>query len=224
MTGYLAFPPGSPPFRFQYVQPLVPDPEELKRQAELETQQRIKAEAWEARCRRDAEIRRKRLERQEAAARLGELDWVRSGGLIRDDHGYVDMARTEMYRAEIRIIDEEKRLIDPWNAYEKSWRIVTTSDRPIKWSDIPWPVHKHPTTVDELTPDAIAEFIFSPLKVRAATGTRKEKIRASLLRWHPDKLSSVLARVINEEKELVREGVNTVCIALRKLQDDDARL
>ncbi|TFK89660.1 hypothetical protein K466DRAFT_465961, partial [Polyporus arcularius HHB13444] len=166
--------------------------------------------AWEESQRKAAEVRRKRLEQERALALEGELYWVSMGGSIRDVYGRKDKARTEELRAEVRIRKEERKLLDRWDAYETRWRALLAATTPIAFSDIPWPVDPPPTCIDALTPDAIAEFLFAPLRVRANTVAKRDRIRASLLRWHPDKLSAVAARTIEEDAESVRVGINTV--------------
>ena len=177
--------------------------------------------AWEEWLRQAAEVRRRRLEQERAVALEGELYWVSMGGSIRDAYGRKDKARTEELRAEVRIRKEERQLLDRWDAYEMRWRTLLASAAPITFSDIPWPVDSQspPSSVDALTADAVAEFLFAPLRVRANKISKKDRIRASLLRWHPDKLSAVVARTVAEDVDSVRAGINTVFRVLMALQD-----
>ncbi|PCH44921.1 hypothetical protein WOLCODRAFT_27147 [Wolfiporia cocos MD-104 SS10] len=152
------------------------------------------------------------------------MAWVRAGGVLYDRQGRRDDARTEELRAEIRLQDEEKRVMEQWNAYEDRWRILLATDTPVAFADVPWPLSPAPVTASELTSEAVEKFLFAPLNVRQNTVTKRERIRASLLRWHPDKVSAVLQRVVEGDADAVRNGVNTVFLCLRALQDKDRQL
>lgn len=224
VKGYFAFPPtadGRVLFTFSQrpQNDLQVAREQADREAEAEQERRTKELAWEERCQRDAQVRQERLERERAEALVGEMDWVRAGGSLRDANGRRDVVRTEQLRAEIRLQDEEKRLMAQWDAYEARWRALLASSSTVSFRDVPWPTPTAPSSVDELTNAAIADFIFGPLQVRKNTITRRERIRASLLRWHPDKVYSILVRTVEEDTNVVREGVNTVFRCLKALQD-----
>jgi len=98
----------------------------------------------------------------------------------------------------------------------------------VRFCDVPWPVRKPlmERDVDGLTTRAIGEFLFESLDVgvdgddRGKTA-RKERIRAALVRWHPDKIAPLLSRIVPEDMEMVREGVYRVFYALRTLQDEE---
>ncbi|RPD65644.1 hypothetical protein L226DRAFT_530813 [Lentinus tigrinus ALCF2SS1-7] len=216
MLGYFAFPPPG----FGPSLPVSTNDESQESAANVESlpdAQDIDA-LWEERQRQAAEARRRRLEQQRAVALEGELYWVSMGGSIRDVYGRKDKARTEELRAEVRIRNEERKLLDRWDAYETRWRAMMASPTPIAFNDIPWPVDPHPSSVDDLSSDAVAEFLFAPLRVRANTISKKDHIRMSLLRWHPDKLSAVVARTIEEDADSVRAAINAVFCVLRALQ------
>lgn len=227
MTGYFVFPP---PFTCAPPAPRAPlgsssaENQTFPAQEPLvETQQPPKQSKGEtlAQQRRleEEKLHQQRLERERQEIRKAELEWVRSGGVLRDPRGRRDKARTEMYRAEVRRQDEERAILDRWNTYEERWRKLLTSDDLVSWTDIPWPIQDTPTSVEQLTPCAISDFLFAPLKVQGVSGTRKEKLRQALLRWHPDKLALLISRVVDMEDGKVVEGINAVFRSLRVLQD-----
>ena len=127
--------------------------------------------------------------------------------------------RTERIRQELRLQVEEQLLMERWKAYEAHWRVLLVSNGPVTFGDLPWPLQSTPgpVNVQQLTQAAISEFLLAPLRVRTNTVTQKERIRASLLRWHPDKLASVLRRVVEEDVDNVREGVGAVFMCLKAL-------
>jgi len=227
--GYFAFPPVVTPdgrieFIFTANQPQE-DEEALLREREAEAareaEEARKEQAWQERCRRDAQIHEECLARERAEALIGEMAWVRAGLSLRDENGRRDMVRTEQLRAEVRLLDAEERLMSHWNAYQARWRTLLATSTPVAFADIPWPLYTSPKSVEELVPSAIEEFLMGPLKVRKNTVTRRERVRASLLRWHPDKLSALLMRVVQEDEVVVRDGINAVFRSLKALQDGE---
>lgn len=226
MTGYFAFPPLPPPPSAAEV-PRVPfsSAENLTREnasnshavpraSEQATgKKRSKAERELA-----EEKRRARLERERQDIYLSELAWVRSGGILRDAKGRRDKARTEAFREEIRLQDEERRIMETWNAYETRLRALQSSRTVLTWENIPWPVASTPSEPTYLTPETVADFIFATFKVRGIPIGKKERLRTSILRWHPDKFAPLMPRVPEHERERVVEGVNAVFRSLRQLQ------
>ncbi|KAH9926697.1 uncharacterized protein B0H18DRAFT_1005162 [Fomitopsis serialis] len=229
--GYFAFPPTvTPDGRVVFTFTVNEDPqtahereERAARAVEAERQERLKEEAWQEKLRRDAQQREKRRAQERAEALIGEMDWVRSGGSLRDANGRLDKVRTEQLREEVRILDEDTRLTKLWDSYETRWRALLATTDPVTFTHIPWPLPVFPKAVDELAPAAIEEFLLGPLRVRKNTVTKRERIRASLLRWHPDKISNLLSRVIDEDQAVVREGVHVVFRCLKAMQDSDRR-
>ncbi|CAL1709104.1 unnamed protein product [Somion occarium] len=225
MTGYFAFPPPSAPgssttsARTPFAAAGNTTIPTQQAKSDADSSSKLDDEAWAERLRLQEERRQKRLAYEQEQIRRAELDWVRAGGVLRNAQGRRDKARTELYRAEIRVLDEERAILDRWNVYEDRCRKLSTSDDYVTWSDIPWPVQQPPMNIEDFTSTAIADFLFAPLRVRGASGTRKDKLRQALLRWHPDKLSAVLSKVDDADQGRVLEGIHAVFRCLRELQD-----
>ncbi|KAJ6484420.1 hypothetical protein C8R47DRAFT_1321506 [Mycena vitilis] len=222
--GYFAFPPGSSSA------PVVPQitHEDLAAQREEEERQRQAAldEAWAARRIRDAAIRKARLEAEAAEALKGEIDWVRSGGILRDIQGNRDYKRTEAIREELRLSALEASLVERWKKYETRWTELAgkaarerNKPRDVRFEDVPWPVSPvegQSVKLADLKVDRVEDFLLANLKVRGCTVTRKERVRSSLLRWHPDKMTAVLGRIVETDLEAVREGIHAVVLCLHQ--------
>ncbi|KAI0826433.1 hypothetical protein BC629DRAFT_1690577 [Irpex lacteus] len=230
MVGYFVFPPTPAPFpvleppslsslKLEDDPPRTPstssDASKPSKEDELRKAQREKYEA----------TRQARLERERQQIYLSELEWVRSGGILRDANGRRDKARTEEFRKEIRLQKEEKEILERWDAYESRLRALQSAPPDslvIQWDTIPWPVLPPPSTPADITTAAVSEFVFSTFKVRGVRAVRKERLRSSVLRWHPDKFTALLLRVPEpEHRAILLEGVNAVFRALRELQDED---
>lgn len=165
------------------------------------------------------EKRKARLEQERHDIYLSELEWVRWGGILRDTRGRRDKARTEEFRKEIRLQEEERRIMETWDAYQSRFRALQSSA--ITWDTIPWPVLVPPSSPADLDPASISEFIFATFKVRGVVAVRKDRLRTSILRWHPDKFAALISRVAEDEQSRVVEGVNAVFRSLRQLQDEE---
>ncbi|TFK68546.1 hypothetical protein BDN72DRAFT_841645 [Pluteus cervinus] len=190
--------------------------------------------------RRNAEIeeherraREQRLAHIQEEARKGEEDWVRSGGILRDADGRRDMVRTEAIRAELKLREYEKVLVQRWERYERRWGELYPSFKgkeisnapalpPLRFVDIPWPVDlgddKREVELGDITPARVEQFLLEGLKVRGCKVTKKERVRNSFLRWHPDKMTGLLLRVVPEDVDDVHRGINTVILCLQKLK------
>lgn len=169
------------------------------------------------------EERVKRLHKERELIETSEIEWVRGGGVLRDAQGRRDKARTERIRAELKLQEEEKAKMSRWREYDERWKALAASDKALAFADIPWPLLTAPSSRDTnaFTLPAISEFLFESLSVRANTVTKKSRIRSSLLRWHPDKSSLVVGRVVAEDVDAVREGIHAVFHCLKRLQDDE---
>ncbi|KAJ7207225.1 hypothetical protein GGX14DRAFT_636747 [Mycena pura] len=224
--GYLAFPPGQPPAHSGPQIFSAPDPAAQRERDEAERQQQSLDEAWAARRVRDEAARKQRLEAEAAEALKGEMDWVGSGGILRDARGERDYVRTEAIREELRVRAIERVLTARWEVYEARWADLSAKvgrDRAqpknVRFTDVPWPAcpsensGRECVTVDDLTVDRVEEFLLGPLKVRGCAVTKKERIRSSLLRWHPDKATALLARVVDTDLEAVQEGIHLVVLS-----------
>ncbi|KAJ6593482.1 hypothetical protein B0H19DRAFT_1205045 [Mycena capillaripes] len=108
----------------------------------------------------------------------------------------------------------------------------------LRFSDIPWPIvsaHRQkpdkkgsssapPPTVslDDLTVDAIAAFLVpSTLSGDKEKKQRKDKLRETFLRFHPDKFEGrLMSRVRESDQQRVREAIGVVVRALNALMGE----
>ncbi|OAX40572.1 hypothetical protein K503DRAFT_599589 [Rhizopogon vinicolor AM-OR11-026] len=165
-----------------------------------------------------------RLHKERELIEMNEIEWVRGGGVLRDGRGRRDKARTELIRAELKLQEEEKEKMGRWRDHEERWKALVTSDKAISFTDVPWPLRPAPScrdTTSTFTLPAISAFLFESLSVRSNTVTKKSRIRSSILRWHPDKSSSIISRVVSEDADAVREGIHAVFHCLKRLQDNE---
>jgi hypothetical protein len=119
--------------------------------------------------------------------------------------------------------------------YGIRWRellSITGESETLGFDDIPWPVaaaHRQKLkkreskvprgsiTVDELTAEAVTAFLL-PAGKEFDREKRKEKLRESFLRFHPDKFEGRFMRFVKEgDKERVKEAIGQVSRVLNSL-------
>ncbi|KAJ2936637.1 hypothetical protein H1R20_g445, partial [Candolleomyces eurysporus] len=92
---------------------------------------------------------------------------------------------------------------------EKMWPGLSSKDT-LRWTDFPWPVTRTPSTPEDITILAIKAYILSPLYPDKSR-SEKDRIKDYIRRWNPDRLQTkIFAKVLEEEKVDVREGVGAV--------------
>ncbi|KAL1710167.1 hypothetical protein EV121DRAFT_193408, partial [Schizophyllum commune] len=141
------------------------------------------------------------------------------------------------------------RFAEARERYEERWKELlaeqSTDASLLTFVDIPWPIlaaHRHHAkddknprlTVEDLTLDSISAFLLPASKPSKAENTdadaveearkkeRKERLRASYLRFHPDKFEGrLMKRVHPDHQEGVKEAVGAVVRALNTLMSED---
>ena len=120
--------------------------------------------------------------------------------------------------AEEQKLAERRSQEEGWKSYERRWTTIAGDHgggSPLRFKSIPWPTTVPPRNVADITPAAIAKFIFSPAHSEGMG--RKERIKCALRRWHPDRFGRVLGRVDERDKEAVERGVGIVARCLNDL-------
>ncbi|KAK0212541.1 hypothetical protein DFS33DRAFT_1269320 [Desarmillaria ectypa] len=101
--------------------------------------------------------------------------------------------------------------------YESRWKeLLSLPPANLHFDDIPWPVMapRSSVAVEDLTPEAVSLFLFS----EEAKKERKDKLRETYLRFHPDKFESRLMKLVKaDEQEKVRLGMGQVVRILNDL-------
>ncbi|KAF9060945.1 hypothetical protein BDP27DRAFT_1235945, partial [Rhodocollybia butyracea] len=161
---------------------------------------------------------RARLEREQAEILRGEEDWVRSGGILRDSEGKRDLARTEKIQEEIRLREWEDEVTRRWDDYEQRWEQLVKkrdSESEISFDDIPWPVYVGDSKANSGGMKNVQQFLTEGLKVRGCKVTQKERIRKSFLLWHPDKMTGMVSKVVESDREDVEAGISAIVRSLQ---------
>lgn len=159
-----------------------------------------------------------------AEARKAEELWVSQGGVLTDTQGQTDWARMNAIREELKLKKLEAQILQHWNSYDQAWVNMPSRVKKdiilLKFGDIPWPlegVGEREFKIQDLTVEHVEKFLMESLTVRSVSCTKKERIRSSFLRWHPDKLGWLLQRVDPKHIEMVRMGIGIVMESLQRL-------
>ena len=208
----------------------------LQRQREREEEQEARrlAEA-DAEARRAAAAAREARRRQRLAEQQRHEEQKRQQQerrALREERNRVERTR------------RAREIANAWSSYETRWTLLNqtqsktqgrrqldgASPSSLTFERIPWPVADSPldgrrTTrrtalaLDEyehlLRPEAICEFILSP--AHSPEVSSKDRIRAALRRWHPDKFARVLGMVTESDRGAVADGVGIVVRCLNEM-------
>lgn len=136
---------------------------------------------------------------------------------------------------ERRLRKQERRELQMERAreeYQTRWQALLleandpTSHRSLSFLDIPWPIFaayetrkqrssgdKAVLVVDDFTEEAITAFLLPP-----TNEDKRERLRESFLRFHPDKFEGrFMRRIAKDDEEKVRETIGQVSRTLNSL-------
>ncbi|EKM54118.1 uncharacterized protein PHACADRAFT_257738 [Phanerochaete carnosa HHB-10118-sp] len=104
-----------------------------------------------------------------------------------------------------------------WENYEAGWNRLLSGEisEPLSFESIPWPLLVPPQSTDDIRPARVTIFILS--QSHSQGQTMKDRVRSALRRWHPDRFGRILARVREEDKGKVEEGVGNIARCLNEL-------
>lgn len=215
--------------------------QQLKEAQRIQAEKAIKEKAaerkwWEATVRsidRQAEIWMAQAEASRQAARREAEKTRRVQEEVRRVSARAEAREAEKRRAreEVRATGEgntrgrahaerenaAKTLVNAWTTYENRWATLQVSQgERLTFHTIPWPLVYTPSSPSSISNANIAFFLLSPL--HSANKSRRERIREAMQRWHNDKFDPrILPRVIERDRDAVKEGVDVVVRCLNDL-------
>jgi len=178
---------------------------------------------------------REQLQRRREAARLAE---ARRAAAAEEEAARQRLAEQQQQRQ--RALREERRRLErtrrareiagAWRSYEARWGLLSQRQPELgqlgalTFERIPWPVATADVPLDRtldvlLRPEAIREFLLSP--AHSPDVSSKDRIRAALRRWHPDKFSRVLGQVSESDRDAVAEGMGIVVRCLNEMLEKE---
>jgi hypothetical protein len=162
----------------------------------------LDTENWLKRAREASARREKRRARREAE--LAEL--------LQRESEKREKSREEKHR-------KAKGVVKAWKGYEERWaRIAGNTEEQLSFARIPWPTVTRPKDAAGITKGNIREFLLSRHHSRDVSN--KDRIRAALKSWHPDKFKRILDRVEEKERGRVEEAAGLVARCLNGLMEE----
>ncbi|KAJ8473424.1 hypothetical protein ONZ51_g7872 [Trametes cubensis] len=160
---------------------------------------------------------------------------------LREETRRLERAAEEERRQRRRERDRS-RAVQARESYDVRWKELLSQSTPaapegtMRFADVPWPVlppsssskrgeQQLPIALEDLTTDAISSFLLpatvGPADEETAKKDRKEKLRETMLRFHPDKFEGRVMRLVRSaDKEMVKEGVGIVARTLNALMNE----
>lgn len=182
-----------------------------------------------AALRRAEEIRRyhehqeevKYRERQAARAAREAREAAAARKAFEEERKRLDEERRR--KEEERRKNEEQVVVAAWQRYERGWQDLTNGvsvdGRQLTFYDIPWPVSMPARSFEELQSTQIEKFLLSPY--HSATKTRKMRLRAALMQWHPDKFAQrFVDRIEESHRTAILAAVNSVARTITELMNE----
>ena len=159
-------------------------------------------ESWLAQAREESEKRARRRARREAeTAKVLQREVEKR----KKEHG-------EEHR-------KAKAVIKGWKTYEGGWaKISGNTQERLSFATMPWPTVKQPADATGITKDSVRQLLLSHHHSKEVSN--KDRIRAALKLWHPDKFKRTLDRVEDKDKALVEEAAGAVARCLNGLMEE----
>ncbi|KAH7883215.1 hypothetical protein F5I97DRAFT_1816081 [Phlebopus sp. FC_14] len=181
---------------------------------------------------------------------LAQKQAEKAARMAREKEIKAETARIEkaaLARREQRRRGKEKRREEEYRIYyDKRWKELldpqTEEQEPFSFAQIPWPLlaaqhlvaNNAPQkylAVEEFTVEAISAFILPSSRNPPATSPkagenerreRKDRLRETMLRFHPDKFEGrMMQRVLARDKDRIKEAVGQVARALNTLMNQE---
>ncbi|KIM36275.1 hypothetical protein M413DRAFT_449325 [Hebeloma cylindrosporum] len=189
----------------------VPSAADLEARARAEKHER---QQEEFRKRAEAILKRKQHERRWN----NQLDWAETRSSSSSTTSVSDQESSS--KAEPNPPMSQEDVINLVIFHDQQWGWMATLPH-LQWTDFPWPVlsFESPGRNDELTPEAVKEYIFAPLTIHRDSAIVKDRLKDLIRRWHPDRFEvKYLARIADlHEREKIRQGAGVVARILNDL-------
>ncbi|KAG2754053.1 hypothetical protein P692DRAFT_20828144 [Suillus brevipes Sb2] len=177
--------------------------EEARRRAEEE-----KRREEEARRRAEEQARLRAQRERELQAKLEALRKAQEEAERRAREQAEQRLREEAQRLE-RLRQEEKirrnkaqaDIVAFFQLYDAKWQELKLSKTltSVMLCEMPWPIFQQGcTSPDDISRRSMEEFIFHPLRPGMELKSRKDRLKVEILRFHPDKFNSNIARKLRE--------------------------
>ncbi|KAI0321426.1 hypothetical protein OF83DRAFT_1099751 [Amylostereum chailletii] len=180
--------------------------QERIRQAQEE---RRRAQEQEARRAREEEARRA----QEEQARRAQEEERRQQEYRRQQEEY---ARNTASPQQPQVSGDEISA-----RYDHLWTQIKSLDNDsLDGHSVPWPLRFRFSCMEDINAANVEAFVMYPHRASMEGKNRRQRLRAELLHWHPDKFQSlVLPKILPYQREKVTEVASAVVQVLTELME-----
>ncbi|CAG8598826.1 6839_t:CDS:1 [Acaulospora colombiana] len=113
-----------------------------------------------------------------------------------------------------------QELSKAFDSYLSAWASLAnrSSNRPLRFDDIPWPMTPSPRSPEQITKEAISSFLLSAS--HSPNRPRKQRIRDALFLYHPDRFEKWASMMVDPEQgTMTREAAGRVVRFLNSLAE-----
>ncbi|KAH7905606.1 hypothetical protein BJ138DRAFT_1164408 [Hygrophoropsis aurantiaca] len=192
--------------------------EEATRQEQREREQREREER-ERRIREEAQ--RQEQARQEAERQAREAE-------KRAKEAEFRAREAERIAAEAAALAAQRlaKTVAQFDLYDAKWHELRTNKQlpVVFFYELPWPLLDHPVPISpaNITYEALQAFIFHPHRPRMEGKSRRDRVKADMLKYHPDKFDSLtLCKVSPPEQSQAAEISGIVARLLTQIMAEE---
>ncbi|RDB27545.1 hypothetical protein Hypma_003819 [Hypsizygus marmoreus] len=148
--------------------------------------------------------------------RRQEEQFIRQQEQFRREQERLEAARQAKEAGKILTKED---VIAVYERHERLWQDVIPKEDELRWRQFPWPMFKAPSSPEDITFAAINAYMQSPhYPEKDKARTQKDRLKDQIKRWHPDRFDTkVLPKVIEGERDIVKEGAGSVVRTLNEL-------
>ncbi|KAG1767409.1 hypothetical protein EDD22DRAFT_799291 [Suillus occidentalis] len=208
--------------------------EEFRRLEELRRQEEEKRREEEARRRAEEETRLRAQRERELQAKREALRKAQEEAERRAREQAEQRLREEAQRQERLRQEEELRrnkaqadIVAFFQLYDAKWQELRLSKTltSVMLCEMPWPIFQQGcTSPDDISQRSMEEFIFHPLRPGMELKSRKDRLKVEILRFHPDKFNSNIARKLREcDREMAIEIAGALARMLTHMMGEEIK-
>ncbi|KIJ14616.1 hypothetical protein PAXINDRAFT_169749 [Paxillus involutus ATCC 200175] len=132
--------------------------------------------------------------------------------------------RAGQVRRDAPVTPPDGNIVQQFTIYEAKWDELRNNNSlpPIDVSELPWPVLGGIRFMEQITYEAVRTFIFYPDRPSVEGKSARDKVKAEVLRFHPDKFNTrVVPKVQPSQQAVAREIAGAVTRILTSIMTEE---
>lgn len=122
-----------------------------------------------------------------------------------------------------RRVAEEEQIRQYFIVYESKWNELRTNNSlpPIDVREMPWPVFGVISSADQITYQDVRAFLLYPQRPGVEGKTARDKVKAEVLRFHPDKFNTrIVPRILPSQQAVAQEIAGAIARILTTIMTE----